>query len=412
MADLSTVSPLSASATGLSTGIQNAGAIQGMMRTAQEAPVRDAILREQLKGAQTSNTAAELDLAQKQRTEEFLKSPWDPSKELILKDLDPEDMKSTMEYIKQFPTNQAGRLMAIKGIEANVQMHDILAKTAIKKANQVAAADLATYQSLLDDKTGNVTPEQIAAAKMKSDQSQAKIEGLTGDFKTRRMQVAMTELVNKPEYFSLIDKSPTLQMAFQLAKSTGDVKGFETVLNTAAAHQNDTKTPFEAYMRGQIAQGNNDYTKITADYNKLINSPKEGEHFQYYDNNMIKTRVFMKGKWEDLGTGAQKYKPANMKGTPESQRYQDLLTNMPGLQGMTLLEFKEMETNLRGFLPPFKSTSRFAWANNYVDSDALRNNVGPVGPGATGVRATETGKKPPAAAPAAPAKGKSYERFR
>lgn len=395
MANLSNVDPIAAGVQGLAGGLQNGIVLQQLMGNKQkmereeaEAPLRTQLLQNQVTATGLATDTAKLELTAKQREAAFMNQAWDPSAEPVFKTMKPTEQAEYLDMIKKqgVPLNMAGRSLFYKGFEMNTEMFKKMKDFTLDKVNQEyanAGKMLTELQS-----NPNAKPEEINAARERYNTIGATRDAATGNFKKQEGIVAMNELALKHK--KVFTSSPGAQMAYELAKQTGDTKGFETILQHMVANESKGITEFEAYLRGEVSAAQQDgkpvdLKKVVKDFENLKDSTniKVGTAHNFIDGDKLITKV-----WDGRGWVAQagaapgsRWKAPNMTETNATKGWHEFVTYNTDMADMSLKEYNDMKAYQAIHGVPFPKTSRF-----YGKGGA------PTNPSATGTPAPKAGK--------------------
>lgn len=378
MANLSNVDPLTAGMQGATAGLQNGVVIQQLManktkmeREEAEAPLRTKLLEGQVSATGTANEAAKLDLGVKQREAAFAAQPWNPSAEPIFQTMDAPKQAEFLQMIKdqKVPLTMAGRSLFYKGFEMNTEMFKKMKEFSLEKINQNYAETgkmLTDVQNRMLAKDPNVTPEMLNQAREKYNAAKAMRDGAKDKFDKMEGSVAINNIA--VDHADLLKGSPAVQMSYELAKATGDVKGFETILQHMVANEGKSVTEFDAYLRGELAAAKADgkpvdLKKVVRDFENLkdVTNIKVGTAHNFIDGDTLVTKIWDGRAWT-VPAGAKagsRWKPPSSTETNVTKGWQEFVKYNPDFAGMTQAEFQDMKAYQAIHAVPFPKTSRW-----------------------------------------------------
>jgi hypothetical protein len=405
MANLSSVDQFSGIASGMAGGLQNAGVVQQMIgnqarldREAAEAPLRTRLLESQVKAADTSQEISDIGLVQKREEVAMAKKPWNPTASPIFQRMNDGER---VEYLKEIkdtfgegtPLTQIHKQAYTKSMTSDLDAFEKKEKLFVSIATREEAKALSDYSAALKDPLS--TPEKVASLQKIVSDAKTKTAALKGDLTKMHEGVAINETMQKNP--ALFEKHPILKMSADLTATTGDLKGFQALVNTIA--ENETKN-IPTTMAGAFIQGKMQQAKLglittgMADWAKeltqLSNAPKDRDHYITYEKDgSILTHVFKadqgeKGAWTTEGGGAR-FKPAALKVSMEKTRYEEFVKENPDWQDLPQILYNEAQANLKLGLRPFKKGSY--WDIKY---EGVKNST----PSATGTGAAPMDRPP------------------
>jgi hypothetical protein len=218
MADLSNTSYGIGAAQGMAQGITNAGNILNIVRQkeadAREQelfPLRKQQLEQGIEASKTQGAVAKIDLANKEREQKLLTTPWSPETDPMLKDAKPEERAIFIQRHNELPEGirgtLAGKHALVKQSETDMALSTQITKLKMDRIKR-AEEDLATeYKTAMDSKD----PKQI--------------EGVTQKVHLFR-QVKALQLGEMDKVLQLSSRETSYKSAMEALKNNPRAAGF------------------------------------------------------------------------------------------------------------------------------------------------------------------------------------------